>query len=149
MAFAQKEGMQLIEERSAEFGWVARGGPWLGKGRILVAGDAGGLGLALGFGIEAALRSGFAAGEAAATFLTRGVARLEAHYAKLLRPFLRRRKAERGVLRQLGAQLGGFDLDTPLGRALPPGRRVVAGVRLHRLMQALDADDPPPRGFPL
>jgi len=150
VAFAQQEGLELINERGAEFGWVARGGPWLGKGRVLVAGDAGGLGLGLGLGIEAALRSGFAAGEAAARFLTGGVARAEAHYAKLLRPFLRRRKAERGVLRQLGCHLGGFDRDTPLGRAIPLGRRrVVAGVRLHRLMQALDADDPPPRGFPL
>lgn len=145
-------GLQLKKERGAEFGWLARGGPTLGKGRVLAAGDAAGLTLALGLGLEAAIRSGLAAGAAAAAFVLGREADPARGYARDLEPFLRRRLDEGRVSALVRGRLTGFDDRTPLGeavRAAPLSRRFVFGRRVHRLVRSLDRAESPPSGFPV
>lgn len=152
LAFARAVGMEPKAEQAAEFGWLSRGGPWLGRGRVLVAGDAGGMGLALGLGLEAALRSGLAAGAAAARFVTGTATDPQTEYAERLAPFLQERAAERRIDRLLLGRLGGFCAHTDLGtawKAAPLLRRPVFGLRLSRVIQELDAPAPPPRKFPV
>lgn len=145
-------GLQLKKERGAEFGWLARGGPALGSGRVLAVGDAAGLSLALGLGLEAALRSGLAAGEAAAAHLLGREPDPTVAYSRLLAPFLRRRLEERRTSALVRGRLTGFDERTPLGEALraaPLVRRVVFAHRVHRLVRSLDRPEGPPQGFPV
>jgi 2-polyprenyl-6-methoxyphenol hydroxylase-like FAD-dependent oxidoreductase len=145
-------GLQLRKERGAEFGWLARGGPALGKGRVLAAGDAAGLTLALGLGLEAALRSGLAAGDAAAAHLLGREADPARAYARALGPFLRRRLDEGRVSALVRGHLTGFDERTTLGeavRAAPLSRRFVFGRRVHRLVRSMDRPEGPPSGFPV
>ncbi len=145
-------GLQLRKERGAEFGWLARGGPALGKGRVLAAGDAAGLTLALGLGLEAAIRSGLAAGDAAAAHLLGREPDPARAYARALAPFLRRRLDEGRVSALVRGQLTGFDERTTLGEAVrvaPLSRRFVFGRRVHRLVRSLDRAEGPPSGFPV
>jgi flavin-dependent dehydrogenase len=153
LRFAQDELALGIEvEREAEFGWLSRGGPWLGKGRVLAAGDAGGFGLALGLGLEAALESGEAAGQAALASLRAGLKDPVSAYKQQLKPFLRRRQAERRLHSLIRGRVGGFDGQADLGPSLdgaPFARRGVLGMRLAQVLQALDEDGAPPPKFPI
>ncbi|MGE0709517.1 MAG: NAD(P)/FAD-dependent oxidoreductase [Planctomycetota bacterium] len=153
LKFAQHElKLQIEVEREAEFGWLARGGPWLGAGRVLLAGDAAGLALALGLGLEAALESGEAAGQAAVAALRDGARDAAATYKQLLKPLLRRRQAERRLHSLLRARVGGFDGQRDLGPSLegaPLARRGVLGLRLAQVLQALDQEGAPPAKFPV
>lgn len=145
-------GLALRRERGAEFGWLARGGPALGQGAVLLAGDAAGLCLALGLGLEAAVRSGLAAGAAAAAYLSGDEPEPLRAYRRALEPLLRRRTAEGRAAALVRGRVTGFDEATVLGQALsdaPLARRVVFGHRLHRLVRSLDRAEAPPRGFPM
>lgn len=145
---AQGLGLGIEVEREAEFGWLARGGPWLGIGRVLVVGDAAGLGLALGLGLESALESGEAAGLAAVESIQTG-REIQAAYKEHLRPLLRRRQAERRLHSLLRLRLGGLDGQQDLGEALSASftKRGVIGMRLSQILQALDLEEAPPGGF--
>ncbi|MCO5169624.1 MAG: FAD-dependent oxidoreductase [Planctomycetes bacterium] len=145
-------GLALRKERGAEFGWLSRGGPALGQGAVLLAGDAAGLCLALGLGLEAAVRSGLAAGAAAAAFLSGEELDPVRAYSRALDPFLRRRTDEGRAAALVRGRVTGFDEATALGQALtraPLTRRVVFGHRLHRLVRSLDRAEAPPQGFPV
>ncbi|MBL4845332.1 MAG: FAD-dependent oxidoreductase [Planctomycetes bacterium] len=145
---AQSLGLGIEVEQEAEFGWLARGGPWLGIGKVLVVGDAAGLGLALGFGLESALESGEAAGRAAVEAIQAG-AELQAAYKECLRPLLRRRQAERRLHSMLRLRLAGLDGQQDLGEALSASftKRGALGMRLSQTIQALDVEEAPPKGF--
>lgn len=146
--FGQDLGLGIEVELEAEFGWLARGGPWLGQGKVLVAGDAGGLGSALGLGLEAALESGEAAGRAAVEHLqTRRD--LLASYKAGLQALLRKRQGERRLHSLLRLRLSGLDGQQDLGEALAASftRRGALGLRLSQTLQALDAELAPPTSF--
>ncbi|HBP20957.1 MAG TPA: hypothetical protein DEA08_24620 [Planctomycetes bacterium] len=151
LRFGQAELALGIEvEQQAEFGWLSRGGPWLGKGRVLVVGDAGGFGLALGFGIEGALETGEAAGKGAVAHLRGGARDALSAYKAQLKPFLRRRQGERRLHSLLRGRVGGLDGQTHLGPALegaPFARRGVLGMRLAQVLQALDREEALPGKF--
>lgn len=145
-------GLALGRERAAEYGWAAQGEPILGRGRVLLAGDAGQHATALGLGLEGAVESGLAAGAAAAAVASGaadGVAELRARLA----PWLAARSAERGAAALLRGQVAGLGSGggaTGLAQALSAGgfgQRVTAGKRLLEVVRALEAQAPPPTGW--
>ena len=146
--YGQELGLGIEVELEAEFGWLARGGPWLGQGKVLVVGDAAGLGSALGLGLEAGLESGEAAGQAAVEHLQTRRDPLTI-YKEQLRPLLRRRQGERRLHSLLRLRLSGLDGQQDMGEALAASftRRGALGLRFSQTLQALDLEFAPPSSF--
>lgn len=146
-------GLRLGRERAAEYGWTSAGEPVLGRGRVLLAGDAGQAATVLGLGLEGAVESGLAAGAAAAAVAARAGGDAVAEYRARLAPWLAARSAERGAAALLRGQVAGLGSGggaTGLAQALGAGgfgQRVTAGKRLLEVVRALEAPSPPPTGW--